>query len=452
MIAASPGTNTRQGLQPSLRAEIEGVLRAFNGLGSVKKLFWELLGYERRDETISVSELNPAIRSTIFDARLFASHDGFHLYYLTVTSDHLNPQTLRGLYRSFRRKHRLVALILSNAAQTDWHFCYQPDDLAVAGSRGRLATIRLGHGEEHLRRQSQALHRVRTYDDNDESLSLVELAAAYDNVFITSMPKSDSTIRPKYGVELLLSEIARYPLLTVRQERAILEELESIAPRQCVLHGNRSKTVRVPREGCERRFNELRDLLVVHNLRLCFYLSKRFAINQEEILDLFQESVLVLFRAIDLFENHRDMRFSTYAALLVRRVIINWIILNRALIPLPLHVRGVRRKEHSRPKIISLSDSYHDDAMELIDHSTQSASTDREVLERDLLLGLSLQRLPDRYASVLIRRFGLYGVRKQSVSEIGESMELTERTVQRIEAKALQKLRIYLNPVRVSMD
>jgi hypothetical protein len=90
-------TGREKNSQVRLQTEIEELLRRIGGIQFVKKLFWELLGYDRRDENISLSGMKPDLRSHVTEAKLFASHDQFHVYYLTLTSDCMTneapPQT-----------------------------------------------------------------------------------------------------------------------------------------------------------------------------------------------------------------------------------------------------------------------------------------------------------------------------------------------------------------------
>jgi RNA polymerase sigma factor (sigma-70 family) len=307
-----------------------------------------------------------------------------------------------------------------------------------------VATIRLGHNEENLRRQAQALFRLRAYDDDDESLGLLELAAAYEDTFAKSGLQPKSTARSKDGIELLLSEIGRYPLLTARQERAILEELETISTRQRVQQGNRIKEVRVPLEGYAARFKGLRELLVVHNLRLCFYLSKKYAINEDEIFDLFQESVIGLLRAIDLIEPGRNLRFATYAFHWVRQSITRWIVTKRLLIRLPVHRHDLPKEERPWVNTVSLDGQDSEGPYELIDDTIRTPSSDLEGAEKTEIIRASLKTLNERHAAIVGLRFGLNGSDARTLEEVAQSYGLTRERIRQIEEKALVKLRFRL--------
>jgi len=149
----SLGRTGRAGLQQ----EIEELLSDLRGSRPVKKLFWELLGYDRRDEAFSVGGMSPELRSSVLEASLLASHDKFHVYQMALTGENLTHPVIARLYRWLRRKHQFVALLVSNAGQTEWHLAYQPDDPRSVNRRGRVSTISLAHGDQNPRRLARSL-------------------------------------------------------------------------------------------------------------------------------------------------------------------------------------------------------------------------------------------------------------------------------------------------------
>ena len=294
------------------------MLGNFQGAHSLKRLFWELLGYDRRDEVILFSG-SPAFRSSILEAKLLASHESFHVYYVTLTSDALTRPLIHLICRYFRTKHRYVAVLVSDVTQTHWHLAYLTDDPTAKHPRARLATMALGDSEENLRRQAIRLTRLKTYDADDEPLDQLELVAAYDEVFTTLRPRTN---QEKQGVDdfaHLLHVIGRYPLLSVRQERAILVELDQISDTLDIGEGNRPRIVRVPDPDFVHRYEELRGQLVLHNQRLCFQYAKKYSRAREDLFDLFQEAAIGLLRAIDKFDVGRNLKFSTYAVYWIKQ-------------------------------------------------------------------------------------------------------------------------------------
>ncbi len=90
--------------------------------------------------------------------------------------------------------------------------------------------------------------------------------------------------------------------------------------------------------------------------------------------------------------------------------------------------------------------------MELVSATPQAPSSVRENLERNLLIELTLKKLPERSASVVIQRFGLYGSPERTLGEIGDSMGVTRERIRQIEARALDRLRLRLEPLRESLE
>lgn len=95
--------------------EVEEMLRDFCGSRPVKRLFWELLGYDRHDEPISLDSSASRFRHSVIEARWLASHDRFPLHCVTLTNDALNRPVLPGICRYFRRRHRHFAVLFGNA-------------------------------------------------------------------------------------------------------------------------------------------------------------------------------------------------------------------------------------------------------------------------------------------------------------------------------------------------
>ena len=166
----------------TLGEEIRELLGGFRGAHSLKRLFWELLGYDRRDEVILFSGSSP-FRSSVIEARLLASHEAFHIYYVTMASELLTRPLIRQVCRYFQKKHRYGAVLVSDVTQTRWHLCYLANAPTANHSKACLVTMALGSSEENLRRQAVRLTRLKTYDANDDPVDQLELVAAYDEAF-----------------------------------------------------------------------------------------------------------------------------------------------------------------------------------------------------------------------------------------------------------------------------
>src|SRR5213079_2722596 len=96
------------------------------------------------------------------------------------------------------------------------------------------------------------------------------------------------------ALTLLMHNVGRYPLLTAAEEVALAKRIE-----------------RGDREAKERMINS--------NLRLVISIAKRYQNRSLPLLDLFQEGVIGLNRAVEKFDWRRGYKFSTYATWWIRQ-------------------------------------------------------------------------------------------------------------------------------------
>jgi RNA polymerase primary sigma factor len=131
------------------------------------------------------------------------------------------------------------------------------------------------------------------------------------------------------GVDSLtrfLVEISRFPLLSREQEVELMRRIE-------------------------RGDAEARELLVNSNLRLVVSIAKRYQGYEVPLLDLIQDGMLGLLRAVDGFDWRRGNKFSTYATWWIRQAVRRGVDNRSRLIRLPTHVseraQRVARAERS---------------------------------------------------------------------------------------------------------
>ncbi len=116
------------------------------------------------------------------------------------------------------------------------------------------------------------------------------------------------------AMQLFLNEIRRYPLLTREEERELAQRVEA---------GDA----------------EAKDRMVNSNLRLVVSIAKRYQGQGElTLLDLIQEGVLGLIRAVEKFDWRRGLKFSTYATLWIQQAIQRGLANQARSIRLPVHV------------------------------------------------------------------------------------------------------------------
>jgi RNA polymerase primary sigma factor len=90
------------------------------------------------------------------------------------------------------------------------------------------------------------------------------------------------------SLQLFLNEAGRYPLLTAAEEVELAK-------------------------GVERGDAAAKDRMINSNLRLVVSIAKRYQGHGLSLLDLIQEGVIGLIRAVEKFDWRRGYKFSTYA-------------------------------------------------------------------------------------------------------------------------------------------
>ena len=257
------------------------------------------------------------------------------------------------------------------------------------------------------------------------------------------------------SLQLFLHEVGRYPLLTKADEIRLAK--------------------RVERGDLNAKRN-----MVESNLRLVVSIAKNYRGQGLGFLDLIQEGILGLIRAVEKFDWRRDLKFSTYATWWIRQAVARALADKSRTIRLPVHVverlqkinRAERTlmlklgREPSNEEIakeaklplyqvldvrkaarspISLEEPVGDDG----ESSFSDFLADAEAFDpmdavadqlRHEALQMGLSALPERYRRVLELRYGLDGQDPRTLDEIGREFGLTRERIRQIEVEALREL------------
>ena len=282
----------------------------------------------------------------------------------------------------------------------------------------------------------------------------VELPAVdEDDLELDLTPGSGPSTTDSLG--LFLSEIGRYQLLTAADEIALAKRVE-----------------RGDRAAKERMINS--------NLRLVVSIAKRYRGHGVPFLDLIQDGVIGLNRAVEKFDYRKGFKFSTYATWWIRQACQRSVANQSATIRVPVHVqerqqklnRARQRLEVSlgrQPTVEELAKAtglklHHvQEALDAVEASVslnQAVGSDGdgelgdlfadrtapdpveeadETFQRDRVR-MALSGLPERERRVLELRFGFDGQESLTLEEIGRQLELTRERVRQLEKSALIRL------------
>jgi RNA polymerase primary sigma factor len=285
-------------------------------------------------------------------------------------------------------------------------------------------------------------------------------------------------------LETYLSDVARYPLLSADEEVALATQYQLGQAAEGRLSEANELGLRERREleasvTCAER---ARERMIRSNLRLVISQARRYAGRGLSFDDLVQEGNIGLIEAVERYDPHRGVRFSTYAVPWIQQKMRRAIENQVRMVRLPVHVtedlyrlhkatntlssnlerrptpeelavqmdmslRKVRRLLRWERRVLSLNSPIGDEQdSELVDliadqdaPSMEETFAHRQMRER--VQDMMTERLRPRECEVLRMRFGLDGKQGQTLKQIADALGVTRERVRQIEARALRRLR-----------
>src|ERR671938_202742 len=240
---------------------------------------------------------------------------------------------------------------------------------------------------------------------------------AYGREGATEAPVDDAALATVTTdtLQLFLNEIGRHRLLTPDEEIDLAKRIE-------------------------RGDLAAKDRMINANLRLVVSIAKKYQGSELTLLDLIQEGILGLIRAVEKFDWRRGYRFSTYATWWIRQAVERGMDAKARTIKLPINlVRAQRKVARAENQLAVKLDRAPTDeeiaaAAEIPLEDIVHVSLREEMLRR------ALEELPDRERKVVQLRYGIDGGEPTPLREIGRQLGITPERVRQIESKALGRL------------
>jgi RNA polymerase primary sigma factor len=329
----------------------------------------------------------------------------------------------------------------------------------------------LEHGEEHgCLNLSEFSEFVQEHELDEDQLGRlyeelesrhIELAddcARRESDAESTFVNGDLAVATTDALQLFLNEAGKWPLLTAEEEVELAKRIE-----------------RGDRQAKERMINS--------NLRLVVSIAKRYQGHDLHLLDLIQEGIIGLIRAVEKFDWRRGFKFSTYATWWIRQAVQRGVANKSRTIRIPVHIvereqkmaraerelatqlgrapteqevakraklplKQVREVRHIARAVTSLDKPIGAESEgsfgELVaaDQATPEDEVTYSLQER--ALRHAVDELPEREREIIKLRYGLNGdPDPKSLEAIGRELGITRERVRQIEASALESLAVH---------
>jgi RNA polymerase primary sigma factor len=276
---------------------------------------------------------------------------------------------------------------------------------------------------------------------------------AHDAVYVNG----DLAVATTDALQLFLNEAGRYKLLTAAEEVELAKLIE-------------------------RGDKQAKDLMINSNLRLVVSIAKKYQGHGISLLDLIQEGIIGLIRAVEKFDWRRGFKFSTYATWWIRQAVQRGVANKSRTIRIPVHIvereQKIARAERELATKLGRQPTEQEVAKRIklplkqVREVRQAAravtsldkpigaenegsfgelvASDQETPEEEVTYSLqekalrrAVAELPEREREIVKLRYGLNGDRDpKSLEAIGRELGLTRERVRQIEAAALERLAV----------
>jgi len=257
------------------------------------------------------------------------------------------------------------------------------------------------------------------------------------------------------SLQLFLNEAGRYPLLSASEEVELAKRIE-------------------------RGDKAAKDKMVNSNLRLVVSIAKKYQGHGLTLLDLIQEGIIGLIRAVEKFDWRRGYKFSTYATWWIRQAVQRGVANKSRTIRIPVHIvereqkiaraerelvlqlermptdeevaakaklnlKHVRDTRAAARTVASLDKAVGDDSDtsfgDIVAQAASDVAEEVQVALDESALHRAVADLPEREQEVIRLRYGLdEEMEPHSLEEIGRRLGITRERVRQIETQALSRL------------
>ena len=177
--------------------------------------------------------------------------------------------------------------------------------------------------------------------------------------------------------------------------------------------------------------NEVKSVLIEHNLRHVVYIARKFDNTGFDTEDLVSVGTIGLIKAVNSFVPEKNIKLATYASRCIENEILMYL---RRIVRLRLEV------SLDEPLNVDF------DGNELL--MSDVLGTDPDLVSKNIentvekqLLWEAINKLSQREKTIMEMRFGLTGTEEKTQKEVADMMGISHSYISRLEKKIILRLK-----------
>lgn len=176
---------------------------------------------------------------------------------------------------------------------------------------------------------------------------------------------------------------------------------------------------------------DARNTLIIHNLRLVVFISKKFESTKIPLDDLVSIGTIGLIKGIETFKLDKNIKLATYAS----RCIENEILMY-------LRKTQKSRNDCSLDEVLSIDSDGNEMVLADILASSDPLSLSNLEHDEDIdNLYYAIGKLSKRERNIIVKRFGLFGEDELTQKEVADMLGISQSYISRLEKRILDKMR-----------
>lgn len=214
--------------------------------------------------------------------------------------------------------------------------------------------------------------------------------------------------------------------------RTYYEDLKKFKP---LTRTKEKRLIKLCKKGNLKAKNEILEA----NLRFVFDIAKRYTGRGVPISDLISDGNMGLLRAIDKFDEARDLKFISYAVWWIRQAMLEDIKKTRLLNH--IEIEPNMSNDTVLEKKLSDDEDEHVSYYE-VGFSNENDEKSKETVEtQKSVVSDLLENLTDRERDIIELSYGLNNKKELTLTEIAKKYNMSIERIRQINVKSMRKLR-----------